>query len=281
MISAKIIADSVFNGKRITTIQIVMPRFVLAQFNKHRAFSNNAASSRAVPTAKLIEQVRNDYVKPVYWGMNQAGMVAKAELQGRKKDIAKELWWKAAQNASDIAEQMMALNVHKQIANRILEPFAWAHVVVTATEWDNFFTLRLEHDSQPEMQEVARCMKEAMDNSTPVETRYHLPYIHQAEFADQVNAMIREGYMNAEYAELLAYKFMAMVSAARCARVSYLNHDQSEPVLTKDLELANRLRTARHDVCFEHQAQAANTPDEHCRNFQGWQQYRAKVENER
>lgn len=276
MISAKVIADSVYNDKRITTLQLVMPRFTLSQFNKHRAFSSNAASSRAIPTAKLIEQVRKDCVKPVYWGENQAGMVADNELKGWKKGVCEEIWGIAAHNAADTAQQLLEMGVHKQIANRVLEPFMWAHVVVTATEWDNFFKLRLEHDSQPEMQELARCMKEAMDNSEPVQRRVHFPYITKKDWDVYQYLTVDDpsaGFKDADYCEL------AKISAARCARVSYLNHDQSEPDLVKDLTLAKRLHDAFHLSVFEHQAVAYANPTMQSGNFKGWLQHRKEIEN--
>lgn len=265
MISAKVIADSVYNDKRITTLQLVMPRFILSQFNKHRAFSSNAASSRAIPTAKLIEQVCNDCVEPVYWGENRVGMVADRELKGRNLTIAKGLWWDASNEAVKIANLLMQAGAHKQIVNRILEPFMWAHVVVTATEWDNFFKLRLEHDSQPEMQELARCMKEAMDNSKPQVTNIHLPYVTDEE--------------RNNFSAMLSY-VLEKISEARCARVSYLNHDQSEPILEKDLALADRLLKAKHLTCFEHQACGCPTSTEKHGNFTGWYQFRKALEDD-
>lgn len=278
MISAKIIADTIFNGKRITTMQLQMPRFILSQFNKHRAFSNNAASSRAVPVAKMIERVQNEPVIPVYWGENQAGMVAEKEMSAEKQEQANKLWLEAATNAVETAKKLNELGCHKQIANRVLEPFMWADVVVTATEWDNFFRLRLEHDSQPEMQELARCMKEAMDKSKPVKRKYHLPYVRYdeiEEICDEYDDTL-DSYLSD------AYDILAKISAARCARVSYLNHDQSKPNIDKDLELAERLFKARHLTCFEHQAMVNefNLTFEYLANevpsgnFIGWGQYR-------
>lgn len=272
MISAKIIADTIGkHGGRITSLQLTMPRFILAQFNTHRAFSRSTASSRAIPVKKMIEQVRQDYVRPIYWGTNQAGMVAEKELPIKLQELAKEIWYRAAMSAADYAEQLNTANLHKQLANRILEPYMWAHTIVTATEWDNFFALRLDDAAQPEIQALARAMKDVMDSSEPTESRFHLPYINKTEIFEWQQS---KGITTTEVL-YDAYEYFAPISAARCARVSYLNHDQTEPVVERDLELASKLLDAKHASPFEHQAQAS----EYRRaNFMGWQSYRYDLE---
>lgn len=274
-ISAKIIADTI--GKhsgRITSLQLTMPRFILAQFNTHRMFSRSTASSRAIPVHKMIEQVRNDYVRPIHWGANQAGMVAEKELPIKLQELAKEIWYKAAMSAADYAEQLNAAGLHKQLANRILEPYMWAHTIVTATEWFNFFALRLADDAQPEIQALARAMKDAMDSSKPTESRFHLPYITMAEILEWQQS---KGITTNEIL-FDAYEYFAPISAARCARVSYLNHDQTAPVVERDLELANKLLDARHASAFEHQASTTEYRGERRANFIGWQSYRYNLE---
>ena len=275
MIKAEVVSDTVWNGERITTLQLRLPRFILAQLNTHRVFSRSTASSRAIPTSKLLEMVKNDTVQPVYWGKNQAGMQALEEVDAETKEKALQEWRLAALNASKTAENLLELGLHKQIANRILEPFMWAETIVTATEWDNFFKLRLHEDSQPEIQELARCMKEALDNSEPVESNIHLPYITLDEMEDYVQGSIAE---DSESLNECLYQYFVPISAARCARVSYLNHDQSKPVIEKDLATAEKLLSAGHWSPFEHQAYALPevTP---CRNFIGWKQARTLYES--
>lgn len=260
MIEAKVIKDSISQGSRVTTLQLKMPRFILSQFNKHRAFESSAASSRAIPVAKMIEQVEQNPVIPVYWGANQAGMVADSELSDMDKDKAEWIWLAGRDAAVEVAKEFQAMGLHKQLANRVLEPYMWSDVVVTATDWDNFFNLRLAHDSQPEMQELARKMKKVMDDSEPVERVYHLPYITEVEAVEYV-------YVDA-----------SMLSAARCARVSYLNHDQSEPNVDKDFELAHKLKEAKHMTPFGHQLTAAE-PTKRFANFQGWYSRRYEFEH--
>ena len=261
MISAKVIADTIHNGHRITSLQLVMPRFILAQFNTHRSFSRATASSRAIPTAKLIEQVRTNYVQPVQWGANKAGMQSEQELEAHEIEKAKEIWCRAAHAAADFAEQMAALGLHKQHANRIIEPYMWAHTIVTSTEWENFFKLRIDDAAQPEIQLLAKEMKAAIDNSVPKESRYHLPYITDDEICTNAT-----------------FEHFAPISAARCARVSYLNHDQSKPDFKKDMELAEKLLSAGHWSPFENPAMAVSESNlQETRNFTGWAQYRAII----
>lgn len=273
MIKAKVVLDTVWNGGRITTLQLRLPRFILAQLNTHRSFSRSTASSRAIPTGKLLEMVKNDAVQPVYWGKNQAGMHASEEVDAETKEKALQEWQLAALNASKTAEKLLELGLHKQIANRILEPFMWAETIVTATEWDNFFKLRLHEDSQPEIQELARCMKEAMDNSEPVKSKIHLPYITD----DEICTYQKEKGFPLKEVNDATFEHFALISAARCARVSYLNHDQSNPVIEKDLATAEKLLSAGHWSPFEHQATAAWYYLQETRNFTGWTQYRAII----
>lgn len=286
-ISATMICDSIgTNGKRLPTMHLQYPRFIHAEAKTHRILSSdseneviiiqqsaglmddpnlsrNASSSRAIPTSKLIEQVRNDPVMPIFWGKNQAGMQAKEELKGFYKEAAIQNWKQAAINAANSAEAMLANGLHKQTANRVLEPFLPINVIVTATEWTNFFDLRDHKDAQPEIKELARCMKQAMRESTPTllsAGQWHLPYITKEERVKFHNDQV----------------FLAKLSAARCARVSYLKHDGSEPNIDEDLALFNKLIMAKpsHSSPAEHQAYF-DPLIESSRNFHGgWVQFR-------
>lgn len=274
MISAKIIADSIYATNRITTLQLRLPRFILSQLNKHRAFSNNAASSRAIPVAKMIEQVVNDPVIPIHWGANQAGMVADKELSEADIQECRHLWLSARDAAVEYAKMFADKGLHKQVANRLLEPFMWSDVLITATEWDNFFNLRLAHDSQPEMQELARLMKQAMDASTPTHTPFHLPYVREQEVLEwQARNNLSERFMAVE-----GFFYFSNVSAARCARVSYRNHDNTECVIEKDKQLADTLQKSKHFTPFEHQALWIGGTAQNTANFKGWQSRRVFLE---
>lgn len=268
-ISAKIIEDSISDsGVRLTTLQLCYPRFIHAEVMTHRVFSRNASSSRAIPVAKMIEQVRTNPAMPIHWGLNQPGMQANHELCGYTLDHAKELWSEAAWNAARVAEAMMESDLHKQVANRILEPFQWIHVIVTATEWDNFFELRDHPDAQPEIRALAIAMKEAFAGSRPMtlgEGEWHLPYVTRAERAEHF-------YDNVD--------LLLKISAARCARVSYLTHDGQQPDIKKDSALYERLvgSVPLHASPVEHQATPLPSAEMWSGNFRGWLQYRKLIE---
>lgn len=274
-ILAKVIEDSISeDGIRLTTFQLCYPRFIHSEFMTHRVFSRNASSSRAIPVAKMIEQIRNDPAMPIHWGANQPGMQASAEVQ--HVGHAKDLWKLAANNAANVAESMMNIGLHKQVANRILEPFQWIHVIVTATEWDNFFELREHTDADPNIYALATIMKKALLSSVPtvcLNGNWHLPYITALERAEHPT------------------EDLLKMSAARCARVSYLTHDGQQPDVKKDTALYDKLIVMKpmHASPIEHQA----TPDlliatNNCYpewgnahlhgNFRGWCQNRKRIE---
>lgn len=232
---AKIIEDSIVNGSRITTMQLKYPRFIHSQFLTHRMFSRNSSSSRAIPVNRIIEEIKNDPVKPLEWGKNNPGMSSKTLMDEQDAKKAEEVWMASLNSALEFAKQLGDLQTHKQLVNRILEPYQHIHTIVTATEFENFFNLRIDDEAQPEIQKLAQVMKAALDYSTPVNRETHLPYVDEEE------------------RKLDAYT-VGMISAARCARVSYLNHDGSKPNLEKDLELAERLLKHQHMSPFEHQA---------------------------
>ncbi len=263
MFEATIIKDSINeSGNRLTTFQLCYPRFIHGEVMTHRVFSRNAMSSRAIPVQKMIDQVRNSPAMPVHWGANQPGMQASSEVD---LDAATNLWCLAASHAADVAEQMAELGLHKQVANRILEPFQWMRTIVTATEWDNFFELRAHPDAQPEFQKLALMVQEAMKNSEPGLLKageWHLPYIKSDE-VEQITPSCD----------------WRKVSAARCARVSYLTHDGAEPSIEKDLALFDRLAASRplHASPLEHQGTPGTT---NTGNFVGWTQFRKLWEKE-
>lgn len=252
MFEAKIILDSINEaGNRLTTFQLRYPRFIHSELMTHRVFSRNAMSSRAVPVAKMVAQVRANPAKPIHWGMNKPGMQAAEEVPTAS---AEHLWHKAANLAADVAEQMVKLNLHKQVANRILEPFQWMNTIVTATEWDNFYTLRAHPDAQPEFQKLAVMTLEAQEASTPgllLPGQWHLPYVKEEDSPYDLRK----------------------ISAARCARVSYLTHDGAEPSAQADLALFERLAggVPLHASPLEHQATPGTTDTG---NLTGWTQFR-------
>lgn len=268
MIEAKVIEDSISeSGKRITTLQIKFHRFILPEFNTHRVFSRNFSSSRAIPTKKLLEQIRNEPAMPVHWGKNQPGMQASEELQGEERNNAQFAWKRSADAAATMAEVMSDLGVHKQIVNRIIEPYLWANGIMTSTEWDNWFELRAHEDAQPEIHELALRMREAIEASTPKllkQSEWHLPYVSQQE------------------RETMETSLLQKISAARCCRVSYLKHDGTAPNVEEDLKLFDRLAGSipLHASPLEHQATPMQNKTLTSGNFFGWTQYRKLWEKE-
>lgn len=243
-ISATVIADSIANGVRLTTLELYYPRFIHAEFMTHRQFSRNASSSRAIPVERMLEQVEKDPALPVHWGKNQPGMQAREELDEWDSNSVEAIWREAAGRSACAAKGMLFYEAHKQIANRLTEPFQFIKVVCTATEWDNFFALRLHEDAQPEIQELARVMKGAMEESTPEELEageHHLPYIKEDEWYK---------YDWNPFTSTDAIK----CSVSRCARTSYNNHDGSNCDVESDIRLCDQLLEAGHMSPFEHVA---------------------------
>jgi thymidylate synthase ThyX len=288
--SAKVIADSISDqGKRITTLELTYWRPIHSELLTHRVFSRNAMSSRAIPVAKMIDQVRNNPARPVHWGKNQPGMQANEQLTGRKLEEVKSAWMDAALSAANIAEYMDRMGAHKQIANRILEPFQWMRTIVTSTEWSNFFELRCHPDAQPEFQKLAHLMRDAMIISIPApiaDNDWHMPYVETAystgTMIDGKKIMGRQLFIHtlADGSwHPIDLETALKASTARCARVSYLTHEGKVPDLDKDIELYDRLvgSVPIHASPTEHQAQAT-LQDANSGNFKGWRQHRKMVE---
>jgi len=260
----KIIEDSInpHNDVRLTTMQLKYWRGFHSEFMTHRVFSRNASSSRAIPIKTFLKQVWNNPAMPIHWGANQPGMKARTELTGFKKWFAEFMWkftGKAVCTFVWIANKVS--NPHKQTFNRLLEPWQYISVIVTATEWDNFFELRNHEDAQPEIKELAEKMYEAMQSSVPLVREQHLPYVSEIERIEH------------------SYEVCCKLSAARCARVSYLTHDGKAPDFNRDVKLHDDLVGGRpiHASPTEHQA-TAKKADKFYKNFRGWKQYRYDVE---
>lgn len=286
MIEAKVLADSIApNGRRITTMEWKYPRAIHSEIMTHRALSRNAASSRAIPTEKLIQRVIDDPWIPSYIGKNQKGMQAGEELPEEERATAVDLWLAARDEAVKHARYLASIGVHKQVVNRIIEPWMWITVIVTATEWKNFFGLRDHEMAEPHFQELARKAKAAMKESVPkalVEGGWHTPLFDTEDF-DAVFQL--HGFESAAHALFTAESdpFIeirltgAKVSVGRCARVSYLTHDGRRDV-KEDIALHDRLvkQVPLHASPLEHVAQALGPNDANTwsGNVRGWKQYR-------
>jgi thymidylate synthase ThyX len=274
--SVKILADSINeNDNRLTTMEVVLPRIILPEFNTHRMFSRNSASSRAIPIEKMIKRVIDDPFIPEYWGENQKGMQAVQQISHAKRKRATIKWLTARDNAVAMTNQLAKIGVHKQITNRLLEPFMWQTIIVSATEWENFFNLRTHPDAQPEIQTIARMMKKSYEENVPTLKKageWHMPLLQADEFVSDENEAI--GFPCTVFTTAYAKK----VSAGRCARVSYLTHDgKRDPAA--DVVLAERLIESGHMSPMEHVAQSLACPVRRG-NFVGWLQFRKTIKNE-
>lgn len=277
-IEAKVIADSIHQlGTRLTTMVLTYPRFVHAELMTHRVFSRNASSSRAIPVEKMLAAVEENPVVPIHWGKNQPGMQARAELSDEhpiweghpclsEKEMARDRWHLARNAAVKHVKELLDIGLHKQIANRLLEPFGHITVVLTATDWTNFYSLRCHPDAEPHMQALAEAMLAAHNASEPQFLEFdewHLPFVD----GDEIGRSSCADPM-----------FLQKLSVARCARVSYLNHDKTVPNTVKDVELHDRLLASGHMSPFEHQARADGSG--RSGNLWDWTQYRQTLPEE-
>lgn len=245
-ITAKVICDSVNpDGVRLTTMEWTYPRVIHSEIMTHRKLSRNAASSRAIPLSKMIDRVETNPFFPLHWGKNQKGMQANEELASNDKFVAAANWIAARDEAIFRAQFMEKIGIHKQIGNRLLEPWMWITVVVSATNFENLFALRCHEYAEPHFQNLAYKIRTALDTSIPKKVQWggwHLPYTGVDDLIGDING---------------EYLGFAKISAARCGRVSYLTQDGRRDV-EKDLELYERLAASipLHASPLEHPAQA-------------------------
>jgi hypothetical protein len=277
MIKAQIVLDSIgHHGIRLTTMALEYPRYIHAELMTHRQFSRNASSSRAIPVSKMIEKAKSEMVIPDYWGKNQKGMQASEQLDHGLRIEATRVWVAQAESAIKAAADLSNLGVHKQIANRVLEPFTTITVLVTGTKdaYSNFFALRNHKDAQPEIKGLAEVMLNAYKASIPGILSvgdWHMPYITLED---------TQSLVDLDYGSLL--EILLKVSAARCARVSYLTHDKKSPDMVQDLDLYAKLVGGKpiHASPLEHQAELMSSASYQSANFKGWKQYRQTMPNQ-
>lgn len=242
------IADSISaHGSRITTLRATYHRYIHAEMLRHRVFSSSVASSRAIPIAKNSADIKENMAVPIHWGAKQKGMQADEECEQpimiQNRPMEREQAWRlAASGALAIAQAYESAGYHKQIINRLTEPFKMLTHVITTTEWENFLELRLDSHAQYEIQEVAKGVKYCLENSEPVELSeydWHLPFLTEDDRAHVLEAKDR-----------------MLISAARCARTSYFLHGTKRvPSMQDDLTLSRDvLIPSRHLSPFEHVA---------------------------
>lgn len=294
LVKAKVIKDSISPDRvRITTLELEYPRIIHSELMTHRVFSRNSASSRAIPVKKVIEMVQNNPAMPVHWGKNQPGMQAKEELDDLTKESVKQLWLEAARQAVSIATVMNDLGAHKQVVNRILEPFQFMKVVVTSTEWNNWDWLRDHPDADPTIHALAKEMKRVRNESVPTQLKYgewHLPYVETGRSMWDGSQLYYDEFLNE-----ISLDQAIMVSASCCAQTSYRKTDGS---LEKAEDIYKKLIESEpcHASPVEHQATPVNRSrypnywepgvthmdangDFWSANFRGWIQHRQLIPN--
>lgn len=277
MFKAAIRANSIApNGKRCFTVEVTYPRFVHSELMTHRMFSRNAASSRAIPIQKMIERVESEPAMPVFWGANQAGMQSAVELQGSHREHAKAVWNGARKANVTHARLLVQTGLHKQLVNRRIEADSSITVIITATDWENFFHQRCSPMAQQEIRLVAEMIAHLyyFSDDKPVKVGYgdfHTPYITKED--EEAIAQL-EGVDQQNFQETLC-----QISVARCARVSYLTQNGIRSY-EDDLNLFNRLLSSGHWSPFEHVATPLTEPTEQSGNFFGWRQLRKQYADE-
>lgn len=249
-ISAQKILHSVtLASKEVKTVLARYPRFIHAEVMTHRVFSRNASSSRAIPVLRLLADILRDPAMPIHWGKNQPGMQANEELGPVAKFFMRTLWLTGMYVMVAIAYLAHQLGAHKQIVNRLVEPWSHINVLITSSEWENFFELRDHPDAQPEIKALAQAIKAAFADSIPeilLVGEWHLPFVTNVE---KVSLTVRQ---------------RIMVSVARCARTSYLTFEGTKPILTKDLALYAKLVGSKplHASPAEHQVASASNDND-------------------
>jgi len=334
--SAIMLADSINKqGKRMRTFQVRYPLNVHAEELTHRIISTspqlmiyvpdgvmydadlsrNASSSRAIPTARLIEDLIKDPVMPIYWGANQKGMQASEEcdtlvdigpMMGLKHPhmVKREIAWVYGMlTMTKLAEAFANAGYHKQLVNRLLKPWQHINVVISGTEFENFYALRRHADADPEIQALAEAMWQAEQASTPKLMEpgtWHLPYVTDDDI-DSAIKLTQVGRVTRDMPDWdrEVLPILIKVSVARCARVSYKTHDGRDTTVEEDAALYDRLidRIPLHASPAEHQATPDRVVEGHLGpygewkptrwmmphqhgNLKGWCQYRKMLPNE-
>lgn len=299
--SAIILKDSINKqGDRLTTFRLTYPRIILAELNTHRVYSKNTSSSRAIPVKDNIERIRNDPFIPDQWVKNARGMFSLDYIDNNLEEIMR-LWLEANYIMGDIGKNLAEYELHKQYANRLLEPFMYVDTILTGTDFNNFFYLRTAEDAQPEIQELANCMYEAYSESIPELLYYgewHVPYIDTIRENDILIYSINDQIINIDTAIKIAISCCGQVSYrklnttiekaleiyAKFMNNSRLHASPLEHVSTpfSDLEYESRIKV--RDLLQVELGDNISSFDLekilYKRNFKGWTQYRTLIPND-
>jgi len=251
--TVEVIKDSIGPNKvRLTTFLCIYPRIIHAEHLRHRTQSFSVASSRAIPYSKVRKQVDEDPFIPLAFQKAHKGMQGSEYIAGSDLEEAEHLWRCASNQILKYADDLEAKGVTKQLLNRLIEPWTMTRVVCTATEWENFFSLRINPAAEIHIQDLAKKMKAAMDASSPeyMEAgRWHCPFIDGDDYQWAIDRNL-----NKEDRERAFIK----ISAARNARTSYGKNIGKS--IEEEFRLTYDLLLDRHLGPFEHICQATNFP---------------------
>lgn len=287
-ISARVVADSINSrGNRITTFVVTMPRFILAEFNTHRMFSRNSASSRARPFKVMLKDVMETPFIPIAWMAAHKGMQGNAYLNDEQSKEATKEWLLARDAAVAAAVKLDKLQVTKQFVNRLLEPFSFHEIIVTATDFENFFALRAHPDAEIHICKVAEMMLEAYNASTPkklADGEWHIP------FGDNIDETRVQSICASEIGlqtdlQTRVNDLKMKIACARCARISYKNFGSEDMYdYAADCKLFDTLVSGNHMSPLEHCARAMTDVEwknnQTSGNFKGFIQYRKEFAEE-
>jgi thymidylate synthase ThyX len=274
-ISAQIVADSKNQfDNRLTTFVLTFPRYILAELNTHRMLSKNSASSRAIPFKKMVKSVRTNPFIPIAWMKDHSGMQGNEYFSGWKISLIKFFWILASKFAIVSALILNKLGLTKQLVNRILEPFMWHTVILSGTEFENFFSLRCSEFADIHIQKLAYEMLEAYNASDPVllkDGEWHTP------FGDKIDEQALRTLIEKDHGvfdPILSYqeahggiskgnqalidKYKIKIAIARCARVSYtvVGEEGKPDNYDNDVKLFDKLEKSGHYSPFEHAGRA-------------------------
>jgi thymidylate synthase ThyX len=309
MIEAKVIADSISpQGDRLTTFILTFPRIILAEFNTHRMFSRNSASSRAIPFEKMVKSVEENPFIPIAWQKDHKGMQGN-EYVTSEEEIQRriDIWLTSRDWAIKTAKYLYQEDVTKQLCNRLLEPFMWHTVIITSGKegLENFFNLRNHEAAEIHIQELAKRMLEVYNESTPKKLQageWHIPFGEKMFNIDILDIVNDEGKFdnNLDYQDILIENAKLKIATARCARVSYtvVGEENKEPNYENDIKLHDKLLESGHFSPFEHCAKVMSENEYYesvkgnrfnnteltdknygwCNNFKGFIPYRYLIE---
>ena len=238
-VSAKVVADSVYRSTRLITLEIELHRFILPEANTHKALSRNYQSSRAIPILRQLEQIANDPAMPVYYGKDQAGMIAGEELEGRDLELVKMIILGMRDACLNGVKQLHKLGLHKQVSNRYVEPWMWTKGVITATH-EHFiamFRLRRHFAAQPEIKALFDVIYDAIQTSQPATLKageWHLPYYGEGYWKNSHKDT--QGWYDING---MGLEQAIKVSASCVAQVSYRKLDDSLEKATKVYDMLN------------------------------------------